>query len=321
VAAGELRGAWQSAAVVVIGWELALTLASAGLPRRSAVFVVSDREPGPQAWRAAVGIGAGQVLGLPGDEAELVEAISDAFEGPAGGGLTIAVIGGCGGAGASTVAAGLAVTSARETSTALVDADRLGGGLDVLFGTEQCPGARWPQLAATRGRLDTAALLDALPHVGTLALLSWDRAGRSDLPVEAAAAVLGAAVRGHRVVVVDLPRRLDEVSTRFVADATFLVLVVPATVRAVAGASAVAGQVGLGCRRIGLVVRDTGSGRLSPSEIAAALQMPVAATLRSEAAVASAAERGQAPLRRPRGSLHDACRALLAAATESAGGP
>jgi hypothetical protein len=60
-----------------------------------------------------------------------------------------------------------------------------------------------------------------------------------------------------------------------------------------------------------LVVRDADSGRLSAAEIADALGLPIAATFRSEASVAAAAERGEPPLGRPRGSLHDACRAVI----------
>ena len=66
--------------------------------------------------------------------------------------LTVGVIGGRGGAGASTLACALAVTAARDgRRTMLVDGDPLGGGLDVLLGGEQAGGLRWPDFAASRG--------------------------------------------------------------------------------------------------------------------------------------------------------------------------
>jgi secretion/DNA translocation related CpaE-like protein len=310
-----VRGVWRTARVVVVGCDVAAVVAAAGLPRRGEVVVVGDVEPDPGLWRAAVELGATRLLVLPAGERELVELISAAFDLTASGGSTVAVIGGCGGAGASTFAVALAVTIARETAAVLVDGDGLGGGLDVVLGAEQQPGARWPDLAATRGRLGAAALAQALVQVADLAVLSWDRSGSVDVAPPAAAAVMDAAVRAFPWVVVDLPRRFDATSMAFASAADVVMMVVPATVRATAAAAAAATQLRDRCGSIQLVVRDAGSGRLTTAEVAAALGLPVAASFHSESTVAVAADRGEAPLRRSRGSLHDACRAVLAIAS------
>lgn len=313
-AGDQVRSAWRSALLVVVGSDTAPALAAAGTPRRDGVVIVTSAEPDPALWRSAVALGASLVLTLPADERHLVEQISDMTEERTSGGSTVAVIGGCGGAGASTLAAALAVTSARVGSALLVDGDRFGGGLDVLVGAEQSVGTRWPELAGTRGRLSAAALIDALVRVDGWALLSCDRAGYGALSAEAAAAVMAAAARGFRSVVVDLPHALDEVSAVLAAGADQVLVVVPATVRAVAAAATVATRLLSQCAQVRLVVRDAHSGRLSAAEIADVLGLPLATTFRSEASVAAAAERGQPPLGRARGSLHDACRDLVGAA-------
>jgi secretion/DNA translocation related CpaE-like protein len=317
-ASGGLRLLWRTARVVVVGSDLVHAVAAAGLPRRSDVVVLVTEEPDIALWRSAVELGAVRVLCLPADEQGLVELISDAVEERTASGTTIAVIGGCGGAGASTLAAALAVTAARAWPTLLVDGDRFGGGLDVLLGAEQQPGARWSDLASTRGRLSAAALTDALLRVEGLAVLSWDRSGSVELGPEAAAAVMDAAIRGFRWVVIDLPRSLDDAALVLATAASWVVIVVPATVRAVAAAATVATDVLAQCGQLRLVVRDARAGHLEVAEVAAALGLPVVTSLHSDPGVSSAAERGEPPLRRARGSLHDACQALLEATTADA---
>jgi secretion/DNA translocation related CpaE-like protein len=310
---GGLRAVWRSPAVLVVGSDLAAVTASARLPHRPAVVVVATDAPDDALWRSTIELGATGLLVMPGDERRLVDLLSDAAEEAPPGESTIAVIGGCGGAGASTLALGLALTSARAGLTALIDGDRFGGGLDVLLGIEQRPGMRWPDLAATRGRLGVAALTDALPWVDELAVLSWDRNGSVDLAVDAAAAVMNAAVRGFRSVVIDLPRRFDPGSTALVRSADVVVMLVPATVRGTAAAAMIAAELASECPQVQLVVRDAGAGRLTVGEVSGALGLQVIASLHSEPGVAVAAERGESPIRRGRGSLHDACCAVLAA--------
>ncbi|MDK6521577.1 hypothetical protein QP173_09320, partial [Aerococcus urinae] len=58
----------------------------------------------------------------------------------------------------------MAVALAREAGAdLLVDACPYSGGLDLLTGIENKPGARWPDLAAGTGSVDAADLVRALP--------------------------------------------------------------------------------------------------------------------------------------------------------------
>jgi secretion/DNA translocation related CpaE-like protein len=312
VAGAGVRTAWRSARMVVVGADLAAAVAATALPKRDRVVVVGATHPQESLWRAAVAIGAAEVLVVPADERVLLDLMGAAVDVVALPGSTIAVVGGCGGAGASTFAAALAVTSARAAPTVLVDGDCFGGGLDVLLGAEQVSGARWPDLAGTRGRLGASALADALVRVDGLAVLSWDRRRSEPVAAEATAAVLEAATRAFACVVVDLPRRFDPAAAVLSAAAQAAVIIVPATVRATAAAATVVARSFDGHDDLCLVVRDAGAGRLRVAEVADALGLTATASFHSEPAVASAGERGEPLVRRGRGSLRDACRAVLA---------
>jgi hypothetical protein len=107
---------------------------------------------------------------LPAAERWLVDALAAAADPGAERAVTVCVIGGRGGAGASTLCAGLGLTGMRRgLRTLLVDADPLGGGLDLALGRERSPGARWPELANLRGRLSSAALRESLPSLDGVA--------------------------------------------------------------------------------------------------------------------------------------------------------
>ena len=104
-------------------------------------------------WGLAELIGAEHVVVLPAAEPWLVDRLAE-WRRPrpaAAPPRIVAVLGGRGGAGASVLAGGLAVTAARaRLRTLLVDADPLGGGLDLVLGWEELDGLRWPAL--DRGR-------------------------------------------------------------------------------------------------------------------------------------------------------------------------
>ena len=87
----------------------------------------------------------------------------------------VTVVGGRGGAGATTVSAAMALAAAREGGQVLLlDLDPYGGGIDVALGAEDVPGLRWPDLTGDRSALP-GAVVEALPRLGSLSVLSWDR--------------------------------------------------------------------------------------------------------------------------------------------------
>ena len=155
----------------------------------------------------------------------------------------------------------LAVTARRRgLDTLLVDADPLGGGVDLVLGWEQMAGLRWPELVDARGRVSPPALVSALPGEGSLAVLSFDRSELDAVPVDAMAAALDAGRRGRDLVVVDLPRRFDDASLVALTAADRGYLVVPAELRACAAARRVAAAASIHCAELSVVVRDPSAG-------------------------------------------------------------
>jgi secretion/DNA translocation related CpaE-like protein len=303
------RSRWQAAPLVVVGDDQSHN-ASTQLGRRQHVIVIGMDDP--DVWRRGVGLGAEQVIFLPDSEHWLVERFADAAEGSGRDGLVVAVTGGRGGAGASVLAAGLAVTSARRRlSTMLVDLDPLGGGIDLLLGAEDCSGLRWPDFADTRGRLGAAALHGALPARHGLTVLSWDRGSLSTVPAAAVRAVVTAAARACNVVVLDLPRRGDESTEEALALCTCALLVVPAEVRAVAAAARVAVGLTTMTPDVRVVLRGPSPSGLGAAEVADALGLPVAVEMNSEPRLHERLERGEPPGRNGRGAVADACCQVL----------
>ncbi|MEU1040229.1 septum site-determining protein Ssd [Streptomyces sp. NPDC005551] len=270
----ERGGGWEAAPLVLVGDDAAARVR--GATRRRGVVLVGRDQDDSGVWQRAVEIGADHVLMLPDGERWLVDRIADVTEGVGSPALTVGVIGGRGGAGASTLACALAVTSARQgRRTMLVDADPLGGGLDVLLGGEAVEGLRWPAFAASRGRVGGGALEESLPELHALRVLSWDRGDAVAIPPPAVRAVLAAARRRGGAVVVDLPRRIDEGAAEALAQLDLGVLVVPAELRAVASAGRVASAVGMVLRDLRVAVRGPYAPGLDDREVARLLGLPL----------------------------------------------
>jgi secretion/DNA translocation related CpaE-like protein len=195
--------------------------------------------------------------------------------------------------------------------TLLVDADPLGGGLDLLLGWEQVDGLRWPELTGAAGRVESPALLRALPHRGDLVLLSFARDESPAVPGEAMAATLDAGRRGRDVVIADLPRQLDDAAVLALQAADKALLIVPAELRATASAARVARMVRTHRDDLSVVVRGPSPGKLRPREVASALGLPLAGSLRPEPAMCQALERGEAPANAGKGPLAELCRRLI----------
>ncbi|QES49402.1 septum formation initiator [Streptomyces venezuelae] len=297
--AGPPGGAgWADAPLVLVGEDVGGRVR--GAPRRGGVFLVgrsAGRNPDdPVVWQRAVEIGAEQVLWLPNSESWLVDRIADVVEGAGRPALAVGVIGGSGGAGASTLACSLAVSAARSGErTMLIDGDPFGGGLDVLLGGEGAEGLRWPDFAASRGRVAAGALEESLPQLHGLRLLSWDRGKRVLVPPAAMCSVLAAARRRGGVVVVDLPRRVDEVAAEALAQLDLVLMVVPVELRSVAAASRVGDALHGVARDVRVVVRARLAGELDPDEVAGLLRLPLAGEMPVELGVAEWLARGEPP--------------------------
>jgi len=300
------------APLVLVGIDAAAACLRARLGRRPALVLVGRHAgTGPPDWPEADQLGVEHVVALPAGESWLATRLRKLSDGaPAG--QVVAVLGGRGGAGASVFATGLAVTAARAGwRTLLIDADPLGGGVDLVLGWETLDGLRWPALSAASGRVSPPALVDALPQRGELVVLSWDRGEVVEVPAEAMATALDAGRRGRDLVIVDLPRRLDDASLLALGTADRGYLVVPAELRACAAAARVATVAGPHCPSLAAVVRGPAPGGLRAKDVAQAIGIPLAGTLRAEPRLAAGLERGEPPARDGAGPLAALCQRIL----------
>lgn len=307
---------WTSAPLVLLDEMAASECARAGLPRRPRVVTVNRGEPPDGLWQHAVAIGAEQVVALPEGEEWLVSALADAAEGIVNRGRVLAVVGGQGGAGASVLAAAVAVAGVADGERVmLVDCDHLGGGVDLLLGAEDVQGLRWPDLTLSEGRVPAASLRAALPAPalgsghGELSVLSCDRQGMGPRP-GAVASVLDAGRRAGETVVCDLPRYPTPAALAALDGADLTVLVVPATVRSTAAAARVAAVLLPRGAPVRLVVRGPSPGGVDARDVAAALGLPLLHAMRSQPGLARSLDRGLPP-GRSRGPLAMAARAVL----------
>jgi len=307
------RQSWAAAPLVLVGADVAPRLAGVRVARRGRLVMVGLDPNNSEVWDLAIALGADGVVFLPSAQSWLLDRLADAGDGPGTSGSTVAVVGGRGGAGASTLAAALSVVAAGDgVPTMVVDVDPLGGGIDMLLGREDEAGLRWPDLAFADGRMSAESLRLALPCAGRLTMLSCGRGESLLLPVEPARAVLDAARRSHELVVVDLPRSLDRVSEHVLSTATLTLLVVPAEVRATAAAGRVAIGVGMLAGDLRVVVRGPSPGGLTGELVADKLGLPLAGWMEAEPDLADALEHGRPPGTDRRGPLATLCRELLA---------
>ncbi|NNG38029.1 hypothetical protein HJ588_01895 [Flexivirga sp. ID2601S] len=223
-------------------------------------------------------------------------------------GMTVAVVGGGCGAGATTLACGLAVRAhaARRTVVA-VDADPAGGGLDVALGIETEQGVRWPELQGAAGALDGARLIERLPaDRDGLAVLSHGRQWRP-MPGALTAGALDALAEVSELVVVDVGRSLPEEQLAEVLDRCRAVLLVArGTATGLAAAGATVDRLGV---PVQLVVRDLPA-RLS-AEVGQSLGVPVVTAIASDRRLEADAARGVPPGARERSDFAGRCDEIL----------
>jgi secretion/DNA translocation related CpaE-like protein len=275
---------WRSAPLVLVGEDLLGSVAARGVARRDEVIVVAHRDPFDDesdvpttVWRDAVAIGASHVVRLPEAQRWLIDQFADSADAPTAGGPVLAVTPACGGAGATTLARAL---TASVAGALYVDLDPFGVSDD-----HASPGGlRWPDLAATRGRIPPASLRDALPAMGSARYLG----GFSDaVPQEAVATVLEAGARGFPLTVVDTPRALSGPVRAAWARSDVVTLVVGPDERRAVGAEAVVHVARESGNRVVVVPRLSGGPLVGwHLELADLLQTDVLPPMRHDRALA-----------------------------------
>ncbi|MCW2761144.1 MAG: hypothetical protein JWR85_1345 [Marmoricola sp.] len=257
-------------------------------------------------FRDALGVGAETVAGLPASETWLVELLTDVGDGGAAPGVTIGVIGGSGGAGATVFAATLAQMATAAGRTLLVDADPIGAGIDRVLGLESSDGIRWDSMLQTTGRLSSRSLREALPRTGQLSVLTWPTDRPASLQAFAMREVLSAGRRGFDAVVVDLPRHRDAVVDETISRCDHVVLVSTLTVPGVSSAARVAHRLPETPPRH-LVTRGSRAG-VTPESVSRLLRIPLLAAMGDQRGLDEAINLGAGPARSRRGTLARAAR-------------
>lgn len=316
------RSLWRTASVILIDAALVPRAVELALSRRSGVVVVTVDEPPSELWELCVRLGAERTVVLPDEKDALISVLADAVTVGAGGGVCVAVLGACGGAGSSVFAAALAMAAAEQAGTSgagvlLVDCDPWGTGLDVLLGIENAPGLRWADLSVPAGRLASAELHQALPSVrcgtGRMAVLCQGRDPDDEIPAAAIDVVLDSGRRGGVTTVVDVPRQPGAAADRVLEQADLAVLVAPADVRGGWAAERVGDRLRQFGVKAGIVVRGPSPGGLGASELATVVHLPLLARMRADPSLPRDLEFGLALTADRRRPLARAAREVLRA--------
>lgn len=297
-------GAPSSTAVVLAHADSLSETELPAVPGADLLFLTAESSIGADLWRAALEHGARAVLSVPAESEALLTHLARAAR-PRRRSRLIGVVGGCGGAGASSLAARLAAAGRRHGEVLLVDADPLGGGLDLLVEAPRHPGIGW-QDVATVGSTDGSALRQALPRVDEVSLLTaGDGPGPDPALLQRA---LHAVEPGGGTVVVDLAPALV---TAAAAHLDHLLVVVPSTDHAVRAAARRLRSWNLPRGLASVAVRRRGP--LAAADVADDLHLPLAMAFRDSAP-------GTVPLLDSRrGGADRACRSFMAELVDVAG--
>ena len=260
----EVVRASRSASAVLVD---AVTAAVFTHERRDRVFFLG-LDPGPVDWRRAMECHAEHAFLLPAQAPELL-AMLGRHNRARGTARTIGVMGVCGGAGTSVLAASIALTGAPAL---LIDAVPYGGA-DLLLGIENTPGARWQDLNLGDGFVGASDLWQALPHTKSeVAVLTSARTTMADgfsLDPARVSSAVECAQTGDNLVVV------DTCDAAVLGLCDLVALVIPAEVRAVAAATTLAAQ--LKAQRIHPigVLRHRGWSGMDADEVERVVQLPI----------------------------------------------
>ncbi len=303
-----LRRNWLRASVVLIGADQASSVAGLGLPPRRKVHLCGPDAAVLMSWSVPLDA---PVMVLPQQTGFVSSLLAGIDEVPDDASVVLRVIGGSGGVGATTLAAGLAQRAAKQQlRVAVTELDATGGGLDLVFGAGQAPGWRWPDRASAAGHIGD--LSGQLPNVSGVDLISTGHPRLNDgrrrgpgLPSsEAVNAAVASLVRSHDLVILDAGSHPDGAVMPRAVD----LLVVAAEVKAVMAARSKVADWGLDDA---VVVLRTGPGRrLDGAMVAETLGLPMIGAVPHDPALPGCLETGTPPGLR-RGRFARACDRLL----------
>ncbi|MFM9376979.1 septum site-determining protein Ssd [Gordonia sp. VNK21] len=313
----DCRRDWLRAAAVVVDGGALNELGRREAPQRDGVLLVGGADDDPAAWRAGLLAGARGGYVLPDEEAALVAALSALRRPSRHAAGTIAVVGGHGGAGVSTLAAAIALAASRERQPALLlDVEPGGAGLDLLLGAEQRSGLRWNAVTGQTGSIGGAALAAALPAAAPgVGVLTRARDDGAPLPEETVLAALDAGRTNGDLVIADVGRGTGGAAAAVLESVELLLIVCMATVPAVSATRKLVARLPEGPRTV-LVVRGPAPGGLTAADVAAAIGVELLAGLRSEGWLPRCCEAGGLRYRR-RSALHAAAHSALTLARRS----
>ncbi|ANE05226.1 septum site-determining protein Ssd [Corynebacterium crudilactis] len=309
---GDITRHFHRASAVLIDAAVAAQINNA--KRRSRVFLL-DSDPGPSDWKTAMAIHAEQAILLPAQAGELLSALgrNDKQIAVAAGHM-IGVVGAVGGTGASTLAAALAKRRAVSATTVLIDGVPSSGGIDLLLGVEDAPGARWPDVGVRRGTVQAADVLKALPSTpDSVVVLSTARSTILDpfvLSSQDVSAAIDCFVEADQPIDAIVDLHAEQLDEDLVGRLTHLVLVIPAEVRAVAAARALYLELQQFHVPITCVLRHRGWSGLDVSEVEEILGVEITAEIGSIHKLAKSVEMHGLSGSLPR-VLSTACDAVL----------
>jgi secretion/DNA translocation related CpaE-like protein len=227
----QVMGTWASTPVVLVGADWLARLSGLSPPRRAGVWVLSAGALSVESWQHSVQVGAQGVLELPGGEDEVMLQLQSLDTPAEPVALTVSVMAGCGGGGASVLAAALGLTAAARGPSLLAATDPWGTNLIDLVGVSEPMGVGWEVLHHNAGRVSPSSLRESVVHKEQLGLLGWLESESTEADEQVLLAVVHTARRGHGALVLDLARHNLTLNRRLLMFSEELVVVTHASQR------------------------------------------------------------------------------------------
>ena len=248
------------------------------------------------------------VFALPAQATDVLRSIGALALAPAAHtarGKVVAVLGACGGSGASVFSAALCRVAGDAT---LIDAHQFSGGMDLLLGLEATPGARWGDIDVTAGgAVSRAEMRGALPATeDDTALLTFPRTTVADpfrlSPEELNAVVHAAGTEGLTAVdtpLALLPDRCD-----------LAVVVLRPELRAAAAAARIVAECNAAGVANALLLRQSSWASLEPAQVEDTAKASVIAQVQQVRGLTKQLDQTGLPAKLPR-TLARAAEAVL----------